>query len=127
MVKMDRRLATEILAAHAEGLRRAEDHTEEYLMLFPEYRDELDPLLRLAVEAREALAPSQPSPAFSQELSRELLQAARRTLAEPPPAPPVWRGIVLRLAALGSALSVVGLVGYLLAMRRARSQPIASA
>lgn len=124
---MNAKLAAEILAAHADGLRREEDHAEDYLKLFPENRDELDPLLRLAVEVREVLMPSRPSPAFTQALRRELLQAARRTLAGPPPARPVWRGLVLRLAALGSALSVVGLVGYLLALRRARSQPVAPA
>lgn len=124
---MERRLATEILAAHAEGLRHAEDHAEDYLVLFPEQRDELESLLRLSSEAREALAPSQPSPAFIQGLGQELLLAARRTLTAPPPTPPVWRGMVLPVAAIGSALSVVGLLGYLLAMRRSRSQPVAPA
>jgi len=123
---MDSKLAAEILAAHAEGLRRAEDYSEDYAKLFPEHRDELAPLLGLAVEVKEALAPCRPSPAFSQELGQELLHAARDTLAKTPPPRPVWRRVPLRLAALGSALSVVGLVGYLLAMRRARHQPAAS-
>lgn len=124
---MDSKLAAEILAAHAEGLRRAEDYSEEYAKLFPEHRDELAPLLRLAVEVKEALAPSRPSPAFSQELGQRLLHAAEDALAKTPPPRPVWRRIPLRLAALGSALSIVGLVSYLLAMRRVRSQPIISA
>jgi hypothetical protein len=120
-------LTAEVLSAHANGLGRAEDHAEEYMRLFPELRDELASLFELAGEVKRVLVPARPAPAFRERLHHDLLQTAEHALAEPLPSRPAWQGVMLRLAALGSALSVAGLLGYLLALRRARSHPLTPA
>ncbi len=124
---MTEELTAQVVSAHANGLCRAEDHAQEYLQLFPELGDELASLFELAAEVKRVLAPAHPAPAFRGELHRELIQTAEHRLAEPLPSRPAWQGVMLGVAALGSALSVAGLVGYLLALRRARSHPITPA
>lgn len=109
---MEKKLLAEILAAHASELKEGHHRKEAYLSLFPAYRDQLEPLLGLAERAKGLLAPQKPSAAFRRALGQDLVAAARQVAAQGArrsarrPRTAVFWGA----AALGSALSLAGLV-----------------
>jgi hypothetical protein len=84
---MERNVASEILAAHADRLNQGEDASEEYIRLLPE-AEELAHLMALAARVKTALAPVAPVPRFREELRRDLLAAARQR--EVGSLTPVW-------------------------------------
>lgn len=106
----DREL-TEVLAAHADDLTRGQINREICLKRVPDRREELETLLRLAEQVKSSLVPVQPSPTFVRNLVRQLVLADDEESARP--AHGYRREVVIGAAAVGSALSVIGVVAYL--------------
>ena len=122
---MDDRVLIEVLTAHADQLNEGGGEGDAYLAMFPAYREELAPLLATAGRAKEALAPVRPEPAFREDLRRGLLAAARQRQAQVVVVPQGGRGrdILIGAAALGSAISVAGLLARLLRSHRGEKPP----
>ena len=126
---MKEKVLAEILVAHADQLKKGQGKVSDYLAMFPDYREELRPLLEIAEKVKEVLVPVEPAPAFCQSLHDDLLAAARRKLAGEVPqlARSHGRQILIRAAALGSAVSVVGALAYLIRSRATAETQSASA
>jgi hypothetical protein len=122
----------EILATQAEKLNVGTNEEAEYLATLPEHQDTLQPLLALARKVKEALTPVEPDPVFSENLRRSLLAAVHQravyllssTEARHPV--PLFRRrrkeILIGAAALGSVVSVAGIVAYWIYTRAAKAQ-----
>ncbi len=126
---MEEKVLAEILAAHADQLKKGQGKGSDYLAMFPEYREKLKPLLETAEKVKEVLELVEPAPAFCQSLHDDLLAAGRRRLVEGVPqlARSPGRQILIRAAALGSAVSVAGAIAYLIRSRAAAETQTASA
>ncbi len=118
---MEEKVLAEILAAHADQLKTGQRKGSDYLAMFPEYQEKLKPLLETAEKVKEVLEPVEPAPAFCQSLHDDLLAAGQRRLAEEVPqlARIPGRRIIIRAAALGSAVSVAGAIAYFIRSRAA--------
>ena len=112
-----------VLTAHADYLVSIKTWDEDQMKRLPTHQVELEPLLGIAERLNEALKPVTPAPAFKTRLRQELLAEAERHAEE--------RGIVKRVpflrrkevvigvaAAIGSVLSVAGIVVALLWRQR---------
>jgi len=127
---MEDKVLAEILAAHADQLKKGQGKGSDYLVMFPEYQEKLEPLLETAEKVKQVLEPVEPAPAFCQSLHEDLLAAARRKLAGEVPqlARSHGRQILIRAAALGSAVSVAGAIAYFIRSRAtAEAQPASAA
>jgi len=127
---MEEKVIAEILAAHADQLNKDRGKGSDYLAMFPDYQEDLRPLLETAEKVKEALAlVEQPTPAFCQSLHDDLLAAGQRRLAESAPqlARSLGWQILIRAAAVGSAVSVAGAIAYLIRSRAAAEVQPASA
>jgi hypothetical protein len=133
---MAKRELIEILAIHADKLNEGVNEEAEYLATLPEHQDTLQPLLALARKVKNALAPMEPDPAFCENLRLSLLAAARQRLASrlslraegstksQCPVPLFRRHrkeILIGAAALGSVVSVAGIVAYWIHVRAAKA------
>jgi hypothetical protein len=133
---MAKRELIEILAIHADKLNEGVNEEAEYLATLPEHQDTLQPLLALARKVKNALAPMEPDPAFCENLRLSLLAAARQRLASrlslraegstksQRPVPLFRRHrkeILIGAAALGSVVSVAGIVAYWIHVRAAKA------
>lgn len=116
---MDNHLITEILWAHADGLNRNRNGTD-YLGMFPHYHSELAPLFELAVKIKEVLVPLQAGQVFRDRLHHDLVAAAthREESEHALFRIPRWEWVI-GAAAVGSAMSIAGMVAYI---RRSRSE-----
>ena len=122
----------EILATHADKLNAGTNEEAAYLATLPEHQDTLEPLLALARKVKDALAPVEPAPAFCENLRLSLLAAARQRLASPLSSTKSQRPthlfrrhrkeILIGAAALGSVVSVAGIVAYWIHTRAAKAQ-----
>jgi len=110
---MKGKVLAEILAAHADGLNEGRDERGACLTLFPEYDEDLKPLLDIAEMLKEELGPVEPSPAFRRALHRELMHRARQRATMTPQRKGLSR-LVLGMTAL---FSVLAGLAYLLRMR----------
>ena len=123
---MSENVVTEVLAAHADRLAGNEVNGEDYLNLFPDHQDELAPLLRIVERVRAVLVPMEPAPEFEAALKQGLLAAAIQRAEEQKSVKRVpflrRRGFIIG-AAVGSVLSVAGIIAALLL----RQRPIARA
>ena len=127
---MEEKVLAEILAAHADQLKKGRGKGSDYLAMFPGYQEELEPLLGIAEKVKGVLEPMGPAPAFCQSLHDDLLAAGQRRLAEGEPqlARSHGRQIFIRAAALGSAVSVAGAIAYFIRSRAAaETQSVAPA
>ena len=127
---MEEKVIAEILAAHADQLNKGRGKGSDYLAMFPDYQEELKPLLETAEKVKGSLAlVEQPAPAFCQSLHDDLLAAGQRRLAEGEPqlARSHGRQIFIRAAALGTAVSVAGAIAYFIRSRAAAEAQPASA
>jgi hypothetical protein len=119
---MSENMVVEVLAAHADHLIDNEADGEDYLNLFPAHRDELAPLLRIAERVRAVLVPVAPAPAFEAGLKQDLIAAAIQRTEEQGSGKRVSlfrrRRVLIGAAAVGSALSVAGIVAALLWRQR---------
>jgi len=123
---MGGKVLAEILAAHAGQLKKGQGKGSDYLVMFPEYQEKLKPLLETAEKVKQVLEPVEPAPAFCRSLHDDLLVAGQRRLAEGVPrlARSHGREILIRAAALGSAVSVAGAIAYFIRSRAAaETQP----
>jgi hypothetical protein len=121
----------EILATHADKLNIGTNEETEYLATLPEHQDALQPLLALARKVKDALAPVEPDPAFRENLRLSLLAAAHqrsvsRLSSKPQRSVDLFRShrkeILIGAAALGSVVSVAGIVAYWIHARAAKAQ-----
>jgi hypothetical protein len=126
---MEDKVLAEILAAHADQLKKGQGKGNDYLVMFPDYQEKLKPLLETAEKVKQVLAPVDPVPAFCQSLYDDLLAAGERRLAEGviQLARSPGRQILIRAAALGSAVSVAGAIVYFIRSRAAAEAQPASA
>lgn len=126
---MNHKMLVEILAAHADLLAGGDDMEEDYLSLFPSYRDELAPLLHLARQVRGVLARVEPSAAFRRRLRQELLALSRQQAADASgDVRPVWRRPwVIGAAAAGSLISIASALGVIAHRKRAKAAGQATA
>jgi hypothetical protein len=117
---MDGQVEREILAAHADKLNAGVRGLAAYPPMTSDQRRALASLLQLAEWLAEALVMVEPSPAFVQKLGQELAVAAARSqlsLLER-----YRKAILLLVATVGSALSLVGLVLFYLFRQRDTTQ-----
>ena len=117
---MNAEVEREILAAHADRLNAGFRGSAAMPSMASDERPALTPLLELAEWLSEVLVAIDPRPAFVQKLGQELALAAARSqlsLLER-----YRKAIVLGLATLGSALSLLGLVLLYLFRQRDTSQ-----
>jgi len=126
---MEEKVLAEILAAHADQLTKGQGKVSDYLAMVPDYWEELSPLLETAEKVKQVLEPVEPAPAFCQSLREDLLAAGQRRLAEGVPqlARSHGRQIIIRAAALGSAVSVAGAIAYFIRSRATAETQSASA
>jgi len=107
----------EVLAAQADDLARGgtAKRAEEYAELFPAHAEALLPLLNIAERTSRLLSRQvKPDGAFREELHRSLIAQARQQQAAGPDGRRRW---ILGAAAVGSAVSVAGLVAYFMWQR----------
>jgi hypothetical protein len=117
---MDAKIEREILAAHADQLNAGLRGSAAYPSMTSEQRSILAPLLQVAEWLAEALVFVEPSPAFVQKLGQELALAATKSqlsLFER-----YRKAILVLVATLGSALSLLGLVLFYLVRQRDTAQ-----
>ena len=127
----------EILATHADKLNVGTNEETEYLATLPEHRDTLQPLLTVARKVKDALASVEPDPAFCENLRLSLLATARqrsvsRLSLQAEGSTQSQRSVLLLrrhrkeiligAAALGSVVSVAGIVAYWIHTRAAKAQ-----
>jgi hypothetical protein len=122
----------EILATHADKLNAGVNEEAAYLATLPEHQDTLQPLLALARKVKDALAPVEPAPAFCENLRLSLLAAARQRLvsrlSSTKSQRPTYlfrrrrKEILIGAAAVGSVVSVAGIVAYWVHTRAAKTQ-----
>ena len=127
----------ETLTTHADKLNAGGNEEAEYLATLPEHQDTLQPLLALARKIKDALTPVEPDPAFCENLRLSLLAAARQRLVSrlslraegsPESQRPIHlfrrhrTEILIGAAALGSVVSVAGIVAYWIHIRAAKAQ-----
>ena len=126
----DRKLI-ELLDTHADKLNASLNEGAQYLATLPEHQT-LRPLLLLAGKVKGALTPVEPDPAFCEDLRLSLLAAAHQQAASRPNSTNSQRSvqlfrrhrkeILIGAAALGSVVSVAGIVAYWLHTRAAKAQ-----
>ena len=126
----DRKLL-EILATHADKLNAGANEEAEYLATLSEHQDTLQLLLAVARKVKDALAPVEPDPAFRENLRLSLLAAAHQQLVSrlgsTRPRLPVHplkisrNEVLIGAAALGSVVSVAGIVAYWIHTRTAKT------
>jgi len=126
---MEDRVLIEILAAHADQLKEGQRKASDYLAMFPDYQEQLRPLLETAEQIREALKPVEPTPAFCQRLYEDLLAMARRRMdgGMPQLARSHRKQLIIGAAALGSVVSVAGAFAYLIRSRAAETRSASAA
>ncbi|MFZ1402098.1 MAG: hypothetical protein WAW03_03340 [Anaerolineae bacterium] len=116
-----------LLSSHADRLLIGDDHAQDYLALFAEVRHDIAPLLRLARDLAAWLRPVKPRAAFRQDLHRSLVASGYRQLSHSLALEPLdhdtRRDWMLSAAAIGSAVSVVGVLAYLWRSRSGNGAP----
>ncbi|WP_423225548.1 hypothetical protein [Candidatus Amarolinea aalborgensis] len=117
MMLMEDTTIADLLSSYAERLFFGDDHSQDYLALFPELRPDLHPLLRLTRDLAAWMRPVKPRAAFRQDLRRALVATGYRQLSPSLALEPLERDSrrdwMLGAAAIGSAVSVVGVLAYL--------------
>jgi 2-polyprenyl-6-methoxyphenol hydroxylase-like FAD-dependent oxidoreductase len=116
-MNMDERHLAEILALYADALSRGEDDSADILARYSEEeRKRVESLLGITDLLRTALVPVEPSAAFVRDLGEMLSQRAidrGRSIARQ-----TRQTMLLVMAALGWAVSVVGIIAFVLRRRR---------
>ena len=109
--------AIEALAAHADNMA---GRVGEPITLSGTEEIYLRPLMTVAEQVKRVMLPVEPSKSFIMTLGRSLVAESRRQQSS---ARRLRRGMVIGAAALGSALSIAGVVTYVLHKRRTDIQP----
>ena len=122
---MTGKVLTEVLMAYADDLNKGAGKREIYLEQVPGPRDELEVLLDLTERLGRALVPVRPSLAFVNSLARHLAVGDGGKVGRS--ARGLRRGIFIGAAAVGSVLSVIGLVAYLVRNRMQVGTQVVSA
>ncbi|MFQ6015729.1 MAG: hypothetical protein ACE5NP_09840 [Anaerolineae bacterium] len=120
------KIMTEILASHADQINEGTSQMKDYIAMFPDRGEELQPLLTIAGRLKKVLAPAKPEPAFRHRLRDSLVKAAEQRLEEieerSARARRRWR--LIRAATLGSVLlSLVGVVVAFILRHRPEGEP----
>ena len=121
---MKRRQVADILMAHADGLVADVDNTDSILRAYPDAPRELGLLLRLARTVKGVLVPIAPEPSFVYTLQAQLAKAE----VEPvPERVPTGRILGIAGAAIGSVLSVAGVILWIRQIRLNRGEAVTTA
>jgi hypothetical protein len=115
----------EVLMAYADDLNRGAVDRGKYLERVSGHGDELEALLHLAERLKRTLVPIRPSLTFVNDLARQLAFSGSGEAEHA--ARGHRREIFIGAAAIGSALSVIGLVAYLVRNRMQVKTQVASA
>jgi hypothetical protein len=115
-----------LLAAHSDDGNQSRTARQVCLRQARSPFDESESLLHLVEQLKQALVPVQPSPKFVQNLLRQLIVTDKKEPARQPMRS-YRRGVVIGAAAIGSALSVIGIVAYLVRNRLQMKARVASA
>ena len=115
-----------LLATHSDDGNQGRTERKVYLRQAGSPLEESGSLLHLAEQLKQALVPVQPSPKFVQNLLRQLVVINKKEPAQRP-VRSYRRGVVIGAAAVGSALSVIGIVAYLVRNRLQMKARVASA
>ncbi len=122
----------DVLVMCADQLGQKDQEQDDYLALFPEYKDELSSLMSVAAAVRKALRPVRPPRGYREALHRDLLATAQQKMR---PSliirnPFDHRRVIIIGAAIGSAISVVaGIIAAILIHNKAlhKAQEVHSA
>jgi len=129
MLRSDTRKLADLLDAHAHALMQGQADPADLLASAPELAEAARPLMALANALAGLWTPVQPRPEFRAQLRHGLVHAARRkqTLAALDSRPALLRrSWIMGAAALGSVVSVIGVIALLLhARHHARAQQTA--
>ena len=117
---MDAKTEREILATHADRLNAGFRGSEAYPPMTSDQHNILAPLLHLAEWLSETLVIVEPSPAFVQKLGQDLATTA--TQSQLSVLERYRQAILLLVATIVSALSVVGLVLFYLFRQRGAAE-----
>lgn len=120
---MDKRTLYNVLMSHADALNAGVDLTDDLIARFAGDAATLRPLLQLARQVKGVLVPVAAPTAFSAQLRLSLLQEARPALARSRSLSRRWRPAWVGAAAVGSLLSLAGLVVWLVRHSRALQRP----
>ena len=121
---MKDKLLAEVLTAYTDDLNKGIASRKVYLTGGAEKQDELQALLYLTERLKRALVPVQPSVTFVQNLGRQLVSIGHGKMTRV--VRDHWREIFFGAAAVGSAISVIGLVAYLVRSRAQVKTQVAS-
>ncbi len=121
MHRLKSRQLADLLSAQADELIHGNSDTATLLAMYPELADEAAPLMALANVLASLFQPVPPRPAYRTHLYQGLVNAAQRKRARQTAAQgrkrEPWRPWVLGAAAVGSAVSVLGIIAYLIHSR----------
>ncbi len=117
----DRKLI-ELLNRQAEEIIRGQVNGTALLEQYPDLAGEAEPLMALANALAQALEPVRPSDHYRAHLRQGLIDAAQRKRARQMAMSQShrwvpWRPWLLGAAAVGSAVSVLGVIAYLVRNR----------
>jgi len=115
---MKKRELAAILSAHADGLIKGNDTSDQFLTEYPEDAAELGPLFHLAAAVQAALIPVKAPVAFVNRLRNDLLTHTPPKIAIKAPVSG-QKILLMGMAAAGSVLSVAGIA--LLVWRRLKT------
>lgn len=121
----DKALA-EALMSYADDLNQGQVDRQVYLEKVSGRDEELETLLHLTEQIKRALVPVYPSPTFVKNLARQLAAVDDKNVARLGLMRGHRREVFIGAAALGSALSVLGLVAYLVRSRMQVKARVAS-
>lgn len=127
-----RRTLADVLVGYADHLNDGKDVYDEFMMAFPECREELAGLMDVARRIKQVMSPRRPALAYRSALKSNLLEAAQHKVGPRITIRNPFRKqrIILIGAAIGSAVSVlVGILAAVLLHNKAgqRSQRVPSA
>ncbi|MDY7039531.1 MAG: hypothetical protein SVX38_01560 [Chloroflexota bacterium] len=112
---MGENLLRDMLTPRSDVLNGGKENHKARLIGIPGQQSDSESLMTLAAKVGKALLPVEPSPAFVQGLRRSLVAMSVRK--RPRASLPVKRGLLIGAAALGSAMSVVGIIAYVVYVR----------
>ncbi len=129
MLRSDTRKLADLLDAHAHAVIHGQADPADLLASAPELTEAARPLMALARALSGLWTPVQPRPEFRAQLRYGLIRAAqhKQALAALDSRPALLRRPwIMGAAALGSAVSVIGVIAFLLhARHNARAQQTA--
>lgn len=112
---MEDKVPEEIMNSQTNSLNASDENQGTHMAVISRSHGEWESLMAVAEKVKNALLPVEPSPDFVQGLHRNLLAMAGRN--RPWTSTYARRGLLIGAAALGSALSLAGIIAYVVHAR----------